>query len=103
MQCYRNEGTTPFRPSMPSLVKYKSEIRKDFFEDIGGVVGVYVQTGVDILKETNVFIEKNPLSLLCFSVQSWRALATVPVACTKAGAAIVNHKTLFEAFGSGHK
>ncbi|XP_050327103.1 probable cytochrome P450 301a1, mitochondrial [Bactrocera neohumeralis] len=40
-KCYRNEGATPFRPSMPSLVKYKSEIRKDFFEDIGGVVGVH--------------------------------------------------------------
>lgn len=40
-KCYRNEGATPFRPSMPSLVKYKGEIRKDFFEDIGGVVGVH--------------------------------------------------------------
>ncbi|XP_054740055.1 probable cytochrome P450 301a1, mitochondrial [Anastrepha obliqua] len=40
-KCYRNEGATPFRPSMPSLVKYKSEIRKEFFEDIGGVVGVH--------------------------------------------------------------
>lgn len=41
-QCYRNEGPTPFRPSMPSLVKYKSVVRKDFFGDLGGVVGVLV-------------------------------------------------------------
>lgn len=39
-KCYRNEGPTPFRPSMPSLVKYKSVVRKDFFGDLGGVVGV---------------------------------------------------------------
>lgn len=37
---YRREGPTPFRPSMPCLVKYKSEIRKDFFGDLPGVVGV---------------------------------------------------------------
>jgi cytochrome P450 len=40
-KCYRNEGPTPFRPSMPSLVKYKSELRKDFFGSLGGVVGVH--------------------------------------------------------------
>uniref|UniRef100_A0A1A9WNV8 Cytochrome P450 n=1 Tax=Glossina brevipalpis TaxID=37001 RepID=A0A1A9WNV8_9MUSC len=40
-KCYRNEGPTPFRPSMPSLVKYKSVVRKDFFGDLGGVVGVH--------------------------------------------------------------
>lgn len=39
-KCYRNEGPTPFRPSMPSLVKYKKEVRKDFFGDLGGVVGM---------------------------------------------------------------
>lgn len=39
---YRQEGPTPFRPSMPCLVKYKSVVRRDFFEDIGGVVGVWV-------------------------------------------------------------
>uniref|UniRef100_A0A336MYW7 CSON008667 protein n=1 Tax=Culicoides sonorensis TaxID=179676 RepID=A0A336MYW7_CULSO len=38
---YRNEGPTPFRPSMPSLVKYKSVLRKDFFGELGGVVGVH--------------------------------------------------------------
>nr|XP_022909506.1 probable cytochrome P450 301a1, mitochondrial [Onthophagus taurus] len=38
---YRNEGSTPFRPSMPCLVKYKSEIRKDFFGNLPGVVGVH--------------------------------------------------------------
>ncbi|XP_046814870.1 probable cytochrome P450 301a1, mitochondrial [Vespa crabro] len=38
---YRQEEPTPFRPSMPCLVHYKSVIRKDFFEDIGGVVGVH--------------------------------------------------------------
>lgn len=37
---YRSEGPTPFRPSMPCLVKYKSVVRKDFFGDLGGVVGV---------------------------------------------------------------
>lgn len=40
LQCYRSEGATPFRPSMPSLVKYKSVVRKDFFGELGGVVGV---------------------------------------------------------------
>lgn len=40
-QCYRNEGTTPFRPSMPCLVRYKSVVRKDFFGDLPGVVGVH--------------------------------------------------------------
>ncbi|KAL1505572.1 hypothetical protein ABEB36_005108 [Hypothenemus hampei] len=38
---YRQEGPTPFRPSMPCLVKYKSEVRKDFFGKNGGVVGVH--------------------------------------------------------------
>lgn len=38
---YRQEGPTPFRPSMPCLVKYKSEIRKDFFGKLPGVVGVH--------------------------------------------------------------
>nr|XP_018916684.1 PREDICTED: probable cytochrome P450 301a1, mitochondrial [Bemisia tabaci] len=38
---YRNEGATPFRPSMPCLVHYKSQIRKDFFGRLPGVVGVH--------------------------------------------------------------
>ncbi|XP_044254761.1 probable cytochrome P450 301a1, mitochondrial [Tribolium madens] len=38
---YRQEGPTPFRPSMPCLVRYKSVVRKDFFGDVGGVVGVH--------------------------------------------------------------
>lgn len=37
---YRNEGPTPFRPSMPCLVDYKSKVRRDFFGDLPGVVGV---------------------------------------------------------------
>lgn len=37
---YRHEGPTPYRPSMPCLVKYKSEIRADFFGSLPGVVGV---------------------------------------------------------------
>lgn len=37
---YRQEGPTPFRPSMPCLVNYKKVVRKDFFGDLGGVVGV---------------------------------------------------------------
>lgn len=38
---YRQEGPTPYRPSMPCLVKYKSEVRKDFFGRLPGVVGVH--------------------------------------------------------------
>ncbi|KAJ4450921.1 hypothetical protein ANN_02356, partial [Periplaneta americana] len=38
---YRTEGPTPFRPSMPCLVYYKSVVRKDFFGDLPGVVGVH--------------------------------------------------------------
>ncbi|XP_015127001.1 probable cytochrome P450 301a1, mitochondrial [Diachasma alloeum] len=38
---YRQEGPTPFRPSMPCLVHYKSVARRDFFGDLGGVVGVH--------------------------------------------------------------
>lgn len=37
---YRREGPTPFRPSMPCLVEYKSIVRKDFFGELAGVVGV---------------------------------------------------------------
>lgn len=37
---YRQEGPTPFRPSMPCLVHYKSVVRKDFFGELPGVVGV---------------------------------------------------------------
>lgn len=37
---YRIESATPYRPSMPCLVKYKSVIRKDFFGVLPGVVGV---------------------------------------------------------------
>ncbi|CAB3359762.1 Hypothetical predicted protein [Cloeon dipterum] len=38
---YRQEGPTPFRPSMPCLVEYKSKVRSDFFGDLAGVVGVH--------------------------------------------------------------
>ncbi|XP_011500803.1 PREDICTED: probable cytochrome P450 301a1, mitochondrial [Ceratosolen solmsi marchali] len=38
---YRQEGPTPFRPSMPCLVKYKGEVRRSFFGDLPGVVGVH--------------------------------------------------------------
>ncbi|XP_066591918.1 probable cytochrome P450 301a1, mitochondrial [Prorops nasuta] len=38
---YRNEGPTPFRPSMPCLVHYKAKVRKDFFGQLPGVVGVH--------------------------------------------------------------
>ncbi|CAH1986316.1 unnamed protein product [Acanthoscelides obtectus] len=38
---YRQESVTPFRPSMPCLVKYKGDVRKDFFGTLGGVVGVH--------------------------------------------------------------
>lgn len=39
---YRKEGPTPFRPSMPCLVKYKSIERRQFFGELAGVVGVWV-------------------------------------------------------------
>lgn len=39
---YRQEGDTPFRPSMPCLVKYKSQVRGQFFGRLPGVVGVWV-------------------------------------------------------------
>ncbi|VVC39837.1 Cytochrome P450,Cytochrome P450, E-class, group I [Cinara cedri] len=38
---YRQEGDTPFRPSMPCLVKYKSQVRGNFFGKLPGVVGVH--------------------------------------------------------------
>ncbi|RZC34184.1 p450 domain containing protein [Asbolus verrucosus] len=38
---YRQEGPTPFRPSMPCLVRYKSMVRKEFFGELAGVVGVH--------------------------------------------------------------
>lgn len=38
---YRQEGPTPFRPSMPCLVKYKGKVRKEFFGELPGVVGVH--------------------------------------------------------------
>jgi len=37
---YRQEGDTPYRPSMPCLVKYKSQVRGQFFGKLPGVVGV---------------------------------------------------------------
>ncbi|XP_067000511.2 probable cytochrome P450 301a1, mitochondrial [Anabrus simplex] len=40
-KAYRMEGPTPFRPSMPCLVYYKSVVRKDFFGELPGVVGVH--------------------------------------------------------------
>jgi hypothetical protein len=39
-KAYRAEGPTPFRPSMPCLVYYKTVVRKDFFGTLPGVVGV---------------------------------------------------------------
>lgn len=39
-KAYRSEGPTPFRPSMPCLVYYKSVVRKNFFGTLPGVVGV---------------------------------------------------------------
>ncbi len=48
---YRQEGPTPFRPSMPCLVKYKSEIRKDFFGRLAGIVAVWV------IQDTLIFEE----------------------------------------------
>lgn len=39
-KAYRQEGDTPLRPSMPCLIHYKSVVRKDFFGELAGVVGV---------------------------------------------------------------
>ncbi|CAH1406869.1 unnamed protein product [Nezara viridula] len=38
---YRAEGDTPYRPSMPCIVKYKTEVRKEFFGELPGVIGVH--------------------------------------------------------------
>jgi cytochrome P450 len=40
-KCYRSQDPVPLRPSMPSLLKYKNELRGDFFGDIGGLISVH--------------------------------------------------------------
>lgn len=37
---FRKEEALPHRPSMPSLKHYKGTLRKDFFGDSAGVIGV---------------------------------------------------------------
>lgn len=37
---FRQEEKMPFRPSMPSLHYYKHVMRKDYFQDTPGVIGV---------------------------------------------------------------
>jgi cytochrome P450 family 49 subfamily A len=39
-QVFRREEHMPHRPSMPSLHHYKNVLRKDFFGDTPGVIGV---------------------------------------------------------------
>lgn len=41
-QIFRREEAMPHRPSMPSLHHYKNVMRKQFFGDTPGVIGVYV-------------------------------------------------------------
>lgn len=41
-QVFRREEHMPHRPSMPSLHHYKNVLRKDFFGDTPGVIGVWV-------------------------------------------------------------
>ncbi|KAM7343730.1 cytochrome P450 49a1 isoform 1-T1 [Cochliomyia hominivorax] len=38
---FKKEETMPHRPSMPSLKNYKGKLRKDFFGDIAGLIGVH--------------------------------------------------------------
>jgi cytochrome P450 len=40
-KCYRSQDPIPYRPSMPTLIKYKSEIRENFFGDVGGLISVH--------------------------------------------------------------
>ena len=37
---FKKEEVLPHRPSMPSLANYKSSLRKDFFGDDMGLIGV---------------------------------------------------------------
>ena len=39
---FKQEEKMPHRPSMPSLLYYKQVLRKDYFENTPGVIGVYV-------------------------------------------------------------
>ncbi|KAL7736244.1 hypothetical protein ACLKA6_002921 [Drosophila palustris] len=38
---FKKEETMPHRPSMPSLRHYKGELRRDFFGDVAGLIGVH--------------------------------------------------------------
>ncbi|XP_055380217.1 probable cytochrome P450 49a1 [Condylostylus longicornis] len=38
---FKQEETLPHRPSMPSLKHYKGQLRKDFFGNTGGLIGVH--------------------------------------------------------------
>uniref|UniRef100_A0A1A9VGK8 Cytochrome P450 n=1 Tax=Glossina austeni TaxID=7395 RepID=A0A1A9VGK8_GLOAU len=38
---FKKEETMPHRPSMPCLKHYKGELRKDFFGDVAGLIGVH--------------------------------------------------------------
>uniref|UniRef100_A0A1I8QAX8 Cytochrome P450 49a1 n=1 Tax=Stomoxys calcitrans TaxID=35570 RepID=A0A1I8QAX8_STOCA len=38
---FKKEETMPHRPSMPSLRRYKGILRKDFFGDVAGLIGVH--------------------------------------------------------------
>ncbi|XP_020713396.1 probable cytochrome P450 49a1 [Ceratitis capitata] len=38
---FKKEETMPHRPSMPSLKHYKGKLRRDFFGDIAGLIGVH--------------------------------------------------------------
>uniref|UniRef100_A0A1A9ZGA2 Cytochrome P450 n=1 Tax=Glossina pallidipes TaxID=7398 RepID=A0A1A9ZGA2_GLOPL len=38
---FKKEETMPHRPSMPCLKHYKGQLRKDFFGDVAGLIGVH--------------------------------------------------------------
>nr|XP_043066798.1 probable cytochrome P450 49a1 isoform X1 [Drosophila bipectinata] len=38
---FKKEETMPHRPSMPSLRHYKGDLRRDFFGDVAGLIGVH--------------------------------------------------------------
>uniref|UniRef100_A0A1B0G778 Cytochrome P450 n=1 Tax=Glossina morsitans morsitans TaxID=37546 RepID=A0A1B0G778_GLOMM len=41
---FKKEETMPHRPSMPCLKHYKGQLRKDFFGDVAGLIGVHGKT-----------------------------------------------------------
>lgn len=80
---YRQEGSTPFRPSMPCLVHYKSVVRKDFFGTLPGVVGVYVigcnKQDIPELKRLNYICNKTLCNFFFFFLRVNRSPRSLAV------------------------